>query len=212
MVFIFAVFLAVRGWHLVHRQWTSVPGVSLNAEAMQAIMRTSWIPAIAGIVLIVLPYLVTWGWPSHVDIFSALVLVTWMIVPGVIAHEFLHAVGWWIAGRIPSHQIRFAVAVRQVAAFAYTHHDLRIWAFQVGALLPVVLLGALPAAGGVLLHEPALVIFGFLMLVASWSDLVLASSTFKYPARSSFNHCAQGDARLQLFAHINDPIMDQTPS
>ncbi len=125
MVVVFAAFLGARGRHLVRRRWLAIPKVTINPAAIKALTKISWIPPTVGTIVTVPFYLVIWGVPVQVNP-ATITLLVLALIPSVIAHEFLHAVGYWIAGRVPSNQIRFGVLIRYATPYAYTRHDMPV--------------------------------------------------------------------------------------
>ena len=203
MMFSFAAFLGVRGWRQIRREWPDVPRIRFNPAAMKHIMKLSWIPPLAGGFVAFPLYWSLWGWPDRVYLdypLFFLLIIGIASNPGMVAHEMLHAIGIWFAGRVPCNRIRFGFSLRAAAAYAYTSSDMPVWAYRVVAVLPAIFLGLLPIFGGLALGEPLFLIYGLLMLHVATGDLYLIWRTWTFPARASFNIYEQQDEFLRTLA------------
>jgi hypothetical protein len=107
-----------------------------------------------------------------------------------------------MAGRVPCNQVRFGVALRQGALYAYTHRDMQVWGYQVGVALPALVLGVVPLYGGLILRQPVMMGYGLLMLLVSAGDLYFLWRTLLFPRNASFDACAADDEILSSFALV----------
>lgn len=100
-------------------------------------------------------------------------LWVWLaLLPGIVAHEALHAVGW-IACGIPVHSVRFGVYWMLLTPFVHCQAVVHARPYRVGGAAPGVVLGLLPALLGVALGNDGLALFGALFLGAAAGDGLL---------------------------------------
>ena len=104
-------------------------------------------------------YSLRWGAPSLArgvwtlldpKIFLATVL------PGILAHELIHAIAWAVAARRPLSAIRIGIQWRAVSPYAHPREPMPVGPYRVGALMPAVVLGFLPAVLAILSGWPLL--------------------------------------------------------
>jgi hypothetical protein len=104
--------------------------------------------------------------------FSALAFLI-VTVASIYAHEWLHVVGFHYFGRIPLSRIRVSVKWRALTPYATTAVPLRARAYWWSAALPGIVLGALPAAAGLILGVWQLSGYGAMMLAAASGDWIV---------------------------------------
>lgn len=105
--------------------------------------------------------------PSQALLFMA------ALVLGTLFHEMLHALGWAYFGRLPLRRIRFGFHVRTMTPYAHAVDPMPARAYRLGAVLPALLLGALPYILGTSLGSLALALFGTVHIFAAAGDLLV---------------------------------------
>ena len=99
----------------------------------------------------------------------AILLVAFIIA--VVVHEGLHALGWIIFSRISWREIRFGFDAKNLAPYAHAQVPMKATAYRIGAALPGIALGLLPALVGIINGDGILTIFGAIMLSAAVGDV-----------------------------------------
>jgi putative zincin peptidase len=121
-------------------------------------------------------YTLRWGLPSLAGgvwtlldprIFLATVL------PGILAHELIHAFAWAVAARRPLSAIRIGIRWRAVSPYAHPKEPMPVGPYRVGALMPAVVLGFLPASLAILLGWPLLMAWSLVFVLAAGGDFVV---------------------------------------
>jgi hypothetical protein len=145
--------------------------VSMLAANLLVLLSTG--PVVAGLAL---AFASRWGWPALAQgVWSLLepsVLVL-TVLPGVIAHELLHALGWAISARRPLSAIRIGVNWRGVSPYAHLKDPMPVQAYRIGAILPAVVMGLLPAGVAIVLGKPLLMAWSLFFLFTAGGDFVV---------------------------------------
>lgn len=91
----------------------------------------------------------------------------------VIAHEALHAIGFVRFGRLSRSAVRFGMHWKALAPYAHCKEPMPASAYRRSTLLPALVLGALPCAGGGVLGLGWLYTYGILMLAVASGDFTV---------------------------------------
>jgi len=96
-----------------------------------------------------------------------------VLILGVSLHEFLHAVGWSIFGRIPIREVKFGVMWKMLTPYAHLRNPIRAFAYKAGAISPSLVMGFIPYMLGLVTGHAWLVNFGLLFILAAGGDLLV---------------------------------------
>ncbi len=128
------------------------------------------------IAILALVYVGLWG---RANFFTGLGQLTSLpnillvLILGVPLHEFLHAVGWSIFGRIPIREVKFGVMWKVLTPYAHLRNPIRAFAYKAGAISPSVVMGFVPYMLGLAIGHAWLVNFGLLFILAAGGDLLV---------------------------------------
>jgi putative zincin peptidase len=117
-----------------------------------------------------------WGGPSLVRGVYALLEPTVFlatVVPGVAAHELIHALAWSISARRPLSAIRIGFRWRSASPYAHPRDPMAVGAYRVGAIMPALVLGFTPAGIAIVLGQPLLMAWGLVFVLAAGGDFVV---------------------------------------
>ena len=95
------------------------------------------------------------------------------VLPGVLAHELLHALGWAISARRPLSAIRIGVNWRGVSPYAHPKDPMPVQAYRIGAILPALVMGLLPAGVAIAMGKPLLMAWSLFFLFTAGGDIVV---------------------------------------
>ena len=104
------------------------------------------------------------------------------VIPGILAHELIHAIAWALAARRPLGAIRIGIRWRAVSPYAHPKQPMLVGPYRVGALMPAVCLGFIPAGLAILLGRPLLMAWSLVFVLAAGGDFVVLWLIRRVPA------------------------------
>ena len=122
-----------------------------------------------------LAYINEWGAASLVGGVYGLLeprLLALAVLPGIVAHELIHAFTWAAAAHRPLSTIRFGLHWRTVTPYAHPNDPIAARAYRIGALMPLLLLGLVPACVALALGAPRLMAVGLFFVFTAGGDLL----------------------------------------
>jgi hypothetical protein len=133
-----------------------------------------------------LAYRIVWQvWPfaAFLDTsFGGVLTIVLVLALSLIAHELLHAVGFWLIGGAPLRRIKFGFSWQGFAPYAHCREPLQTTAYRISVVLPGLFLGVIPGLLGVALRQPLLVMWATLMLLAAGGDAAVLWAVRKVPS------------------------------
>jgi hypothetical protein len=129
--------------------------------------------ALVPLLVTLLPFLLLWG--GKMLLVGGEALMTWyMILPalvgGILLHEIIHGLSWAYFGRKPLRSIRFGIQWKTLTPYAHCTEPMSARAYRLGAVMPGLLLGAIPSVLGLVTGSGAWTIYGAIFLVAATGD------------------------------------------
>ncbi len=94
-------------------------------------------------------------------------------VLGIIAHEAIHAISWAVASRRPLSAMAVGVQWRTLTPYAHPRDPMPARPYRVGAAMPGLVLGCIPAGAAILLGWPVLLVFGLFFTMAAGGDALV---------------------------------------
>lgn len=135
---------------------------------------------LAGVVVV--PFILLWGsnpLQALREVASPALLA--VLVVSVALHEFVHALGWYLASPVPRPQIRFGIHWCVLMPYAHPTQPLCARTYRLGVLAPGALLGALPAVIRLSVGFGTLSLWGAAMLAIAAGDLLVIASLWGVP-------------------------------
>lgn len=121
-------------------------------------------------------YALRWGAPALAHGVWSL-LDPWVflatVIPGILAHELIHALAWARAARRPFRDIQIGIQWRAVSPYAHPKEPMLVGPYRIGALMPAVCLGFLPAGLGILTGWSLLMAWSLVFVLAAGGDFVV---------------------------------------
>lgn len=117
-------------------------------------------------------YIWRWGLPAEGLTFTWVELITAVVIlmVSIVVHELLHGLGYYWGGATWS-QIKFGV--KQLTPYAHCEIPLALNAYRVAVILPGLILGVIPAVGGILTGSGVLTLYGTVMTAAALGDALI---------------------------------------
>ncbi len=95
-----------------------------------------------------------------------------VIIAGVIIHEILHGIGWSLYLHNGFKSIKFGFNWKFLSPYCHCREPLKVWQYIVGAALPLIILGILPAFIGILLGNSSILFFGVIFTWVAGGDII----------------------------------------
>ncbi len=92
---------------------------------------------------------------------------------GIVIHEGLHAIGWMTFGRFSWREIRFGIDTKTLSPYTHAQVHMTATAYRIGAAIPGIITGLLPALVGIVLADGMVTLFGATMLSAAVGDVLV---------------------------------------
>jgi hypothetical protein len=133
---------------------------------------------ILGIVMLVVPlliYILIHGWGAFwatalgYDWLTALIAIVALIV----IHELIHAVGWKVFGKLRWQDLTFGIDRKTLSPYCHAKVPMRADAYRIGAALPGILTGVVPAIIGIAQANAPLTLLAAFMISAAVGDLLV---------------------------------------
>jgi len=119
---------------------------------------------------------------AHTDLLSAGgAVIAAVLLASLPAHELLHAAAFRVAG-VPACEIRFGIERRTLSPYAHTPATMTARGYRLTLLTPGVILGILPAAGGLIAASNLLAALGMFQLIGATADAYVLWLMRKLPA------------------------------
>ena len=126
-------------------------------------------------VLLAIAYASRWGAQSLIAGVYGLLeprLLLLALLPGILAHELIHALAWATAARRPLSAIQLGIRWRYLAPYAHPRVPITARAYRIGAAMPLVVLGLAPALVALGLGAPRLMAYGLFFVFTAGGDLL----------------------------------------
>jgi hypothetical protein len=132
------------------------------------------------------PFALVWGWKSLILAFQ-LFLTQYLILAisillGVVLHEALHGLTWAFFCKEGTRSIRYGIKWAALAPYAQCNEILPINRYRLGAIMPCVALGIVPAVMSVFIGNGWLLMFGIFFTAGAAGDFLILWKLRPYDA------------------------------
>lgn len=104
-----------------------------------------------------------------------------IVILAVVVHEALHGFTWMLAGNLQLSDIKYGIMWKALMPFAHSKKPLSKRAYQLGAVMPGIVLGIAPYVGGLLMGQPDLAFVGMIMTLSAGGDAWILWAIRKEP-------------------------------
>lgn len=122
-------------------------------------------------------YAARWGSGALADAWRLLLdHVGWavlLLVAGTVVHELLHGAAWAVFARKPWSAIQIGFQWKTLTPFAHCREPMPVGPYRIGAAVPGLVLGLVPALAGIAAGWGGVFLFGLLFTVAAAGDLLI---------------------------------------
>ena len=113
------------------------------------------------------------GYNNHETVPLYLILCPVALIAGIIIHELLHGLGWSFFAKDRFKSISFGVVWSALMPYCTCKDALRKGGYIVGLLMPLVVLGIIPAIVSCFIGSFYLNCFAILMIISAGGDLLV---------------------------------------
>ena len=125
------------------------------------------------------PYLLIWGnnlIPFQFGLVPALIV----LVTGIVVHELLHGFAWALFAKSGLKSIEFGMKWRYLTPYCHCAEPLRVKHYRIGAAMPMIALGLIPAAIAMVTGNGQMFLFGLVFTIAGAGDVVGLITLWKF--------------------------------
>jgi|AGTN01.1.fsa_nt_gi Protein of unknown function (DUF3267). len=124
------------------------------------------------LVLFAIPFVIIWGIPT-LKIFPSLAKFFIIFLIGIITHELIHGLIFGLFAKNGFRSIRFGVMWKMLTPYCHCKEPLKIKHYFIGALMPALVLGLVPAVISLFNGNVKWLIFGILFIAAAAGDFMV---------------------------------------
>ena len=110
-------------------------------------------------------------------IFPSFILLT-------VLHELIHGATWAIFAKEHFKSISFGVIWAMLTPYCTCNELLKKWQYIIGAIMPTIFVGFLPAVFAILYHNPTLLFISMIMVAGGGGDAIIAAKLLMYRPKS----------------------------
>jgi hypothetical protein len=134
------------------------------------------------LIVFLLPFLLIWDFESlKIGYKAFLKSILFILVGGIIIHELLHGLTWAVFVKGGFRQLKFGINWRYLAPYAHFKKPLKVKIYLAGALMPLLILGIIPAVGGIISGNGFFLLFGIFFTWAAAGDILASIRLFQLP-------------------------------
>lgn len=130
--------------------------------------------AVPSVLLLGGAYVAVWGY--HRLVWVLMGGYGWSLAAllvGIVVHEAIHGLTWKVAARKPASAIRFGFHWKTLTPYAHCSESMPARAYRIGAAMPLLLLGVLPALVAIAWGSGGLMAFGLFFTFAAGGDMLI---------------------------------------
>ena len=113
------------------------------------------------------------GIELNYNILIIIFIVIATIIIGIILHELIHGVTWAIFAKNGFKSIKFGILLKMLTPYCHCKEPLKVKQYVIGAIMPSIILGLLPAILAISLGNVILLAFGTLFTVVAFGDFMI---------------------------------------
>lgn len=96
-----------------------------------------------------------------------------VIVLGAAVHELIHGITWAVFLKNGFKSIKFGVIWKHLTPYCHSKEPMKIKYYLLGAIMPALLLGFVPAVWGIIVSNFYVTFFGIIFIIAAIGDFMV---------------------------------------
>ena len=165
---------------------------------------------IASAIIFTVPFYLIWnkqafrdGQVNHLWFFP-------LFLAGIVAHELLHGIGWSLYAKNGWKSISFGVMWKMLTPYCHCNEPLGKRPYMIGALMPLVVLGIIPAIVSLFIGNMVLLVWGIIFIAAAAGDIWMAWLLHKEDSESTIlDHPNEAGFYVFPKENINTPTKEE---
>lgn len=110
---------------------------------------------------------------------TSLWLLFFILISGIVLHELLHGLTWSVFAPKGFKSITFGIIWKWLTPYCHCKEPLKVYAYILGAIMPAVILGFIPAILSLFTGHVGLLLFGVFFTIAAAGDFLTIQLLFK---------------------------------
>lgn len=125
------------------------------------------------------------------------------LIVGIVVHELIHGITWACFAKSGWRSISFGVMWKMLTPYCHCNEPMRIRGYMLGALMPCIVVGVVPAIVALAIGNLPLLIWGLIFIASAAGDLWMAwlltkenprSLVLDHPSEAGFYVIDEGSA------------------
>ncbi len=168
------------------------------------------------VVIYGLPYYLKWHDDFSIDVLknfvndlspkvigSGMVIIFLVMILGIVVHELIHGIIWAKYAEKGFKSIKFGVLWKMLTPYCYCKEPLLVKHYILGAIMPAIILGLIPAIYSIIFGNIGLLLFGIIFTMAACGDF-LVINVLRKEKMDSFVQDHPSEAGCYVYRKVND--------
>ncbi len=104
---------------------------------------------------------------------TASLTVIGILIAGIVVHELIHGLVWSLFAKNGLKSIKFGVLIKLLTPYCHCKEPLKVKHYILGAIMPAIVLGFLPAVFAIILGNIPLLLFAVFFTMAAIGDAMI---------------------------------------
>lgn len=110
---------------------------------------------------------------NYTGIFSGTFSIFLIVILGIVVHELIHGITWARFAKNGHKSIKYGVLWKMLTPYCHCKEPLLVKHYIIGAIMPAIILGFLPAIYSILTGNIGFLIFGIFFTMAALGDFMI---------------------------------------
>ncbi|MFO7368680.1 MAG: DUF3267 domain-containing protein [Bacteroidales bacterium] len=111
--------------------------------------------------------------PHPIHVFMGFFFLVGIMVGGIVLHELIHGITWSLFASKGFKSIRFGVLWNMLTPYCHCKEPLKVRHYILGAIMPAILLGIIPAVIALFTGSFGLLLFALLFTITAIGDFMI---------------------------------------
>ena len=123
------------------------------------------------------PYYLLWSNQFSLSLINEAASKTWLIlvfiILGAVLHELIHGLFWSFFLKRGFRAIKFGISWKLLTPYCHSKEPMKMKNYRLGALMPCVILGLIPATVSLFIGHLGTLTFGVFFTIAAGGDILM---------------------------------------